>query len=258
MKTLRTIIADDEAAARRKLRSMLAKFPQIEIVADAEDGETALSLIESHLPDVAFLDIEMPALTGMNVAERLAGKAVRIVFVTAYDHYAVQAFDTSAIDYLMKPVNPSRLARCIEKLDSDNALADTDASHSRQQHPLTYATAPQLAIRHGTAARLVDLNHIAWLESTAGFCTIHLSREGQLLHKQNNLIADTSLVQTHAMLPGDQFLRISRAAIVNIQHVLGHSTHNRQMVIRLAGIDDQGLPVSRRNASVIRRRWSAL
>ncbi|MEM8500461.1 MAG: response regulator transcription factor [Pseudomonadota bacterium] len=256
MRTLRAIIADDELAARRKLRSMLAKFPQLRIVAEAEDGDTALSLIDKHRPDIAFLDIDMPVLTGMDVAQKSECTKVRIVFVTAYDHYAVQAFDTSAVDYLLKPVNPTRLAQCIEKLNGGHHLsanASKENSHSAASSP-----EQQLAIRHGAAVRIVELKHIAWLESTEGYCRIHLSKEGQLLHKQNNLIADTSLVQTHSLLPEAQFLRISRASIVNINHVVRHWTEKRQMYISLQGFDNQALPVSRRNASVIRRRWNAL
>lgn len=257
MRTLRVLIADDEPAARRKLRSMLAKFPQLCIVAEAEDGGSALSLIQTHLPDVAFLDIEMPALTGMDVARKFDTKNVRIVFVTAYDNYAVQAFEASAVDYLLKPVSPTRLAQCIEKLNSDHQ----PGINASDEHGRSAASprSQQLAIRHGAAARIVETEHIAWLESIEGYCRIHLSKEGQLLHKQNNLITDTSLVQTHSLLPEEQFLRISRAAVVNIRHIVRHWTEKRQMYIGLQGFEDQAaLPVSRRNASIVRRQWDAL
>jgi len=110
------IIADDETPLRQFLRRQLATaWPELEIVAEAVNGDEALDAIDAHAPDVAFLDIQMPAMTGLDVARR-AAKPCHIVFVTAHDEYAIQAFETAALDYLLKPVNAERLARAVERL----------------------------------------------------------------------------------------------------------------------------------------------
>lgn len=251
---MRTIIADDEAAARRKLRHMLSAYDNIEIIAEAEDGENALELIAQHQPDIAFLDIEMPELSGMEVARQLTEKNIRLVFVTAYDHYAVQAFETEAVDYLLKPVSAKRLAQCLERIAHPHRGAKA-VENKDQQATAANKPADQLAIRHGSAVRLVNVDHIVWLESIQGYCRVQLNEAGQSVHKQDSLITDTSLAQTEELLPAQQFLRISRSTIVNTDFVVRHWTEKRQMFVTLSDFADKPLAVSRRNASIVRRRW---
>ena len=113
---MRVLIVDDEAPARAKLRRMLAAFDDIEVVAEAADGALALQLVAQHAPDAVFLDIQMPELSGLDVAASLPDAAPALVFVTAFDRFALQAFDANAVDYLLKPVEPERLARSVQKL----------------------------------------------------------------------------------------------------------------------------------------------
>ncbi|MEJ2081587.1 MAG: response regulator [Acidobacteriota bacterium] len=111
MKTIRTLIVDDEELARDRLRSLLTPFPDVEVVGEAEDGEEAVEKISTLKPDLVFLDIQMPGCTGIDVAASLpAGKPV-VIFCTAYDQYAIDAFEVRAVDYLLKPVARLRLAR---------------------------------------------------------------------------------------------------------------------------------------------------
>jgi two-component system LytT family response regulator len=115
-KKLRAILVDDEKPARARLARMLAQFPEIEIVGEAQDGVAALELIDNVKPEVIFLDIEMPELDGLGVARSLGQDGPAIVFVTAYDEYALKAFDMNTVDYLVKPVAEGRLEVTIQKL----------------------------------------------------------------------------------------------------------------------------------------------
>lgn len=115
MTMLRTLIVDDEELARDRLRQLLKPFSDIDVVAEAQDGEEAISKITELRPDLVFLDIQMPAVSGIEVAASLSSPRPSIVFCTAYDQYAVDAFDVHAVDYLLKPVNRARLAKAIER-----------------------------------------------------------------------------------------------------------------------------------------------
>ena len=121
MRTLKAVIAEDEPVLRRELRDTLATlWPDLEICAEAEDGIAALREISAHAPDILFLDIQMPGLTGLEVAKHASGKC-HIAFVTAYDKYAVAAFEQGAVDYVMKPFSAARLATTIERLKAKAA-----------------------------------------------------------------------------------------------------------------------------------------
>ena len=120
------LIADDEPMLRAQLTArLLAAWPELEIVAEAGNGEEALAMAEAKRPDIAFLDIRMPVLSGLDVARELASRC-HVVFVTAYDEYAVAAFDEGAIDYVLKPPMPERIAKVVERLQTRIALAPLD------------------------------------------------------------------------------------------------------------------------------------
>src|SRR3954454_19807948 len=113
---MRALLVDDEAPARERLRRLLGEVPDVEIAGEAEDGERAMAEIARLAPDVVFLDIQMPGCTGMEVAASLPSPRPHIVFCTAFDEYAVDAFELSAVDYLLKPVNRARLARALDRV----------------------------------------------------------------------------------------------------------------------------------------------
>ena len=251
MNTIRVLIADDEPAARHKLSRMLGAFAFIDIVAEAEDGKSALQLMGEYQPDVAFLDIAMPEMTGMEVAQHAKITNIHIVFVTAYDHYAVQAFETHAADYLLKPVSADRLANCINQIEQDVRTGKHQPDDGND-HP----SAGQLSIRHGSTVRIIEVDHIAWLESVQGYCRVWLSESGQSVHDQKSVMSDNSLAKTHSLLPENQFLRASRSAIINAELVIRHRTQKRRMLLVLNGFEDQPIAVSRRNASLLRKHWA--
>ena len=129
MKRLRSIIVDDEPLARKLLRTMLAEHPDIEVVAEFEDGEEAVSGIRRLEPDVVFLDVQMPRKTGTQVLRELGkGREAEVVFVTAYDQYAVEAFEANAVDYLLKPFDDERLAETLDRVRGRALRPDAGAS----------------------------------------------------------------------------------------------------------------------------------
>jgi two-component SAPR family response regulator len=132
MTQAKAIIADDEKQLRMHLKSMLSDiWPELTICGEAENGKEALELIEEYCPDVAFLDIKMPGLSGMEAAKRIA-KTCRVVFITAYDKYAVEAFDNEAIDYLLKPVTRERLDKAVKRLQKDIAVSSKPSTGTRR------------------------------------------------------------------------------------------------------------------------------
>ena len=196
---MRVLIVDDEAPARAKLRRMLAAFDDIEVVAEASDGAQALQLVEQHAPDAVFLDIQMPELSGLDVAASLPDGAPALVFVTAFDRFALQAFDANAIDYLLKPVEPERLARSVQRL----------RGRSPQQRP--HAGAPaQLMIPDRGRVHIVRCADIEWLQSADNYVSVFAGGQALLMRRTlAGLLEDL----------GESFVRCHRSAAVAIAQV---------------------------------------
>lgn len=257
MKKLRVLIADDEEPARRKISALVEAQPNCELIAQAKNGQEALQQITQAEPDIAFLDISMPMLSGMEVARQVQHSKTRIVFVTAYDRFAVDAFAAQAADYLLKPINNERFAQCIARLvqglsepAENTSLSPTGTENSKEE-------IKQLGIRHGSATRIVDIEHIIWLEATTGYCLIHLNTAGQHVHGQAILITDASLAQVAALLPSANYLRIHRATVINTSYVVRHWTRERRMFITLRDVTDREFRVSRSHAAQVRSLWPA-
>jgi two-component system, LytTR family, response regulator len=197
---MRVLIVDDEAPARAKLRRMLAAFDDIEVVAEAADGAQALQLVEQHTPDALFLDIQMPELSGLDVAASLPDGATALVFVTAFDRYALKAFDTNAIDYLLKPVEPERLARSVQRLRERRAAA-----------PRAHPGAPaQLMIPDRGRIHVVRCADIEWLQSADNYVTVHANGQALLMRRTlAGLLEDL----------GEGFVRSHRGAAVALAQV---------------------------------------
>jgi DNA-binding LytR/AlgR family response regulator len=183
------IIADDEPPLRQWLRAALSTaWPELLICAEAENGPQALELIAAHQPQIAFLDIKMPGLNGLEVARRVAGSC-RIVFITAYDHFAVEAFEREAVDYLLKPVDSERLARTVERLKTHltgpepapaaiAALLRSLEARLSAERPKPYLQ--WIQIQDQQALRLIPVQEIACLQAQDKY-TVVLTREGEFL-----------------------------------------------------------------------------
>ncbi len=207
-RTLRVLLADDEAPARHKLRRWLSEQPDLQVVCDAEDGLGAARDIETLRPDLAFLDIQMPGLSGLEVAAQLEeSTAPLIVFVTAFDEHAVKAFDLNAVDYLLKPYDKDRLLRSLERVrercragPQRTAAVATARAHTHSSE--------RLLVPDGERLELIDSASIEWLESDDNYVHVHTARRRYLLRR--------TLQDLLAQLGEQRFARIHKSAAVNI------------------------------------------
>jgi two-component system LytT family response regulator len=211
MKGTRVMVVDDEPLARRLLAEMLAAAG-VEIVAEADTGLAAVDAIRRHQPDIVFLDIQMPELDGFGVIEALGDALPAIIFVTAYDEYAVRAFEVEALDYLLKPFDAERVARALERgrerLESrDTARAGAAARRIAARVTVSVPRRARLPVHVEGAVRFVDTASIDWVEADGKLARIHRGKE-QIVTRQ--AISDLE----DALAPFD-FVRVHRSAIVN-------------------------------------------
>lgn len=203
---MRVIIVDDEHLARALLREYLAQHPDIEIVAECANGFEAVKAIGELNPDLVFLDIQMPKLDGFEVVE-LAGARTRYVFVTAYDQFALKAFEVRAIDYLLKPFSRERLAQALDSARSRvvprEAVEAVAAEAARRNGPMT-----RVLVRDGARVHVVPAESIDWIEAQDDYVEIH---SGGKAHLKNGRMAELE----QGLDPG-LFLRVHRSYIVNV------------------------------------------
>ncbi len=218
MLPIRAIIADDEKALRDYLRRQLEKtWPELEILAEAENGRQALSLITSQKPDIAFLDIRMPGLSGIDVASKMSGQC-RIVFVTAYDQYAVDAFEKAAVDYLLKPVTSDRLEKTVARLKASlnttpppirelSDILETLRRSGQKNHPAQYLNWIRVQYRDGI--RLIPVGDVCYFKASDKYTVVRTQDQEALIRKPI-----TTLVKE---LDPSIFWQIHRSTIVNVK-----------------------------------------
>ena len=214
---IRTLIVDDEPLARERLRRLLHDHPEIQIVGECADGQAAVEAIGSERPELIFLDVQMPELDGFGVLEAVGSQtAPVIVFVTAYDKFALRAFEVHAVDYLLKPFDRERfqtaLGRALERVKQrKNGAADADQAAVLTE--LKPATKPleRLAVKSSGRVVLVKVADIDYVEAAHNYVELHVDKQAHLLRETLNSI--------EGRLPPDKFVRISRSVIVNIERV---------------------------------------
>jgi DNA-binding LytR/AlgR family response regulator len=244
MKTPTALIADDEPLLRDALARLLAQaWPELQIVAQARNGREAVEHFEAQQPDICFLDVHMPGLNGVEAA-KLIGRRAHLVFVTAFDQYALQAFEQGALDYLVKPVEPARLADTVQRLKQRLAgppVADAEALIAQLAARLgaPAAAAPLKWIRAsvGQTLRLIPVEEIAYLKSDEKY-TLVAWTEGEALIR-------TPLKELIGQLDAAQFAQVHRSVVVNLR-AISHVTRglNETADVHLKGRDEV-LPVSR-------------
>jgi len=194
------MLVDDEAPARARLRRLLLAHTEIEIVAEAHNGREALELHAAHAPDALFLDVQMPEVDGLSVAASLPEPAPAIVFVTAFDHYALPAFDAAALDYLLKPADAEHVARAVRRLLQRSAAAVGAARPAPSQ----------LVIPDRGRTWVVAVADIEWLEAADNYVVVHAGARAPLLRRAlGALLADL----------GPAFVRTQRGAAVALAQV---------------------------------------
>ncbi|HYE50655.1 MAG TPA: LytTR family DNA-binding domain-containing protein [Azospirillaceae bacterium] len=251
------LVADDEPLLRRSLVRLLSQaWPELSVVAQARNGREAVEQAEALRPDVCFLDVHMPGLSGVEAA-RLIGRRAHLVFVTAFDQYAVQAFEQGALDYLVKPVEPPRLADTVGRLQERlraQPAADTDALLERLVARLMQRAAPEplrwLRVSVGTALRLVPVEEVDFLRSEDKYTLVAWRGEGG---RPCEGLVRTPLKELAERLDPAQFAQVHRSAVVNLRAV-SHVTRNDNETadVHLKGRAET-LPVSRSHLHLFRQ-----
>lgn len=218
IRRLRTLIVDDEPPARKRLVSLLAAEPDLELVGEASSGTDAVSLIASERPDLVFLDIQMPGLDGFGVIREIArNQPPLVVFVTAHDEHAIKAFEVEAVDYVLKPVVAPRLKEAVRRaVDRFRSGGTLDMSRElarlldRVGQPAT-ATTARLPIKRDGSVTFLKVDDVDWLEADGDYVRIHA---GKATHTVRDTIAEVI-----SKLPPDRFVRVHRSIVVNTERI---------------------------------------
>ena len=251
------LIADDEPLLRDALERLLTRaWPELGVVARARNGREAVELFEAERPDVCFLDVQMPGLTGVEAASEI-GRRAHIVFVTAYDQYAVQAFAQGVLDYLVKPVEPARLAETVarvkERLRAAEPATNTETLLEQLAASLGRdATAPLRWVRAsvGETVRLIPVEDIDFLHSDQKYTVVAWHDDAG---KPREAVIRMPLKEIAAQLDSTQFAQVHRSVVVNLRSIeLVTRTANETADIRLKGRDEV-LPVSRSYVHLFRQ-----
>jgi two-component system response regulator AlgR len=232
---LRLLIADDEPLAAERLQLLLAQAPQVDLVGTASDGESAVRMADALGPDLLLLDIEMPGLDGIDVARALAAKqpSAAVVFITAFDQFAVAAFEVEAVDYLMKPVTPERLQRALKRA--------RDYLHRREKAPAREPSPASPYLEEFWASDLSGLVRIASrdidrVSAERDYMRLHVGRRSWLIHHSMNALEEG--------LDPELFVRLHRSAIVRKDFIAGFTRNpSGRWIARLTDGTEQ--PVGR-------------
>ncbi|MDX1420125.1 MAG: LytTR family DNA-binding domain-containing protein [Rubricoccaceae bacterium] len=261
MEPLRTLIADDEPLARETIRLLLDGVPDVEAAWEASDGAEAVEAIEAHAPDLVFLDVQMPALDGFGVIEAVGpGRMPVTVFVTAYDDYALRAFEEGALDYLLKPYDDARFAAALDRArtrvrerrrSEGGDLADRLETllAGRPGAPEGDAPLDRLLIRDGGRLTVLRAETIDWVEAAGDYQVLHVGPKTHLLRE--------TLSNLTRQLDGRRFVRIHRSTLVNLDRVRELKPYDHgDYLVRLH--DGTELRLSRRYWKAVEARLGGL
>ena len=247
MEKIKTIIIDDETPARELLRHMLKENEAIDIISECADGFCALKEIREQRPDLIFLDIQMPKLTGFELIEVLDWRP-EVIFTTAYDQFAIKAFELNAIDYLLKPFSKSRLdealAKAVERInrkENRNSSIDALVSHRPEESgPLT-----RIVIRKGSGIKIIPLANITYFGAEDDYVMIYYN-EGKALKQQTMKYYEDNL-------PESSFLRVHRSYIVNLEKITRLEPYSKDNYVAVLSTGEK-IPVSRAGYKTLREK----
>ncbi|MDI9308699.1 MAG: LytTR family DNA-binding domain-containing protein [Limnohabitans sp.] len=238
MKKIQTIIVEDSRLARNELKELIKDYPEIEVIAEAENVDKAYELITKHKPDLIFLDINMPEKDGFELLEMLDDVPIT-VFTTAFDEYAIKSFEYNALDYLMKPVSASRFSKAIEKVK-----AKLDAKEEQAENKLKNSN--QIFIKDGEKCWLIKIGDIYLFEVEGNYTKVYFNNEKALLNK--------SLNQIEKKLP-DEFFRANRNQIINTTYIQNIDLwFSGNLLVHLK--DNTKIEISRRQSSLFKELMS--
>jgi len=214
---VRALIVDDEPLARRRVAQLLAAESDVEIVGDAADGEEAVQLIEQLRPDLVFLDVQMPEVDGFDVLEAIRGEQMpAVIFATAFDQFALRAFDANAVDYLLKPYGEERFRAALGRARA-RLRAGRREEMTQQLHALLAARGAErryperLVVRVGPKLLFVPVADVDWVDVDGNYVRIHVGARSYLLRETLSTLSER--------LPPERFLRIHRSTLVNVERV---------------------------------------
>ena len=239
MRTFKTIIIDDERLAREEVKRALSPFPELKIVGEASDVKTAISLIESKRPDLIFLDIHMPEKSGFDLLEGLT-TVPPVIFTTAYDQYAVKAFEVNALDYLVKPIRQERFTKTIAKIRKELTEKPYNAA--------PFSVHQKIFFKDGENCYFVPLSDIRLIESYDNYARLYFGDKKAMIKRTLNMLEEK--------LDPKSFFRVNRGQIINIQYIQKISSHfkNKLRVILTTG---ETLDVSTRQTAKF-KNWNSL
>jgi len=239
---MKAIIIDDERLAREEIKKLLAPYPEIEIVGEAANADTAIESIKQLKPDVLFLDIQMPGKSGFDLLEEISG-VPDIVFVTAYDEFAIRAFEVNALDYLLKPVQASRLAETVKKILNKDSFEKQEIKEQTQ----ALNDDDQVFVKDGEKCWFVKLSDIRLFESEGNYVRVHFDKNRPLILRSLNNLDER--------LNNRTFFRASRKHIINLKWVEGiENWFNGGLMVKLKG--GEPIEISRRQAAKLKDMMS--
>jgi len=240
---MKALLIDDERLARNELRRLLAAFSAITIVGEAANAAQARTQIAAQHPDLLFLDVQMPGETGMQLLESLEPPVPQVIFTTAYDEFAVKAFELNALDYLLKPVDPTRLAAAVERLQVKAGAAPVDAA----EKPARLAAADKVFVREGDRCWFVEVKQIRLLESEGNYTRVHFDDAQPQLFRSLNAMEER--------LDAKSFFRANRRQIINLAWIEKiEPWFSGGLLVQLKG--GVKVELSRRQAQEFRERMS--
>lgn len=244
---IKALIIDDERLARKELASLLKKHDDIDILDEASNADEAYEKIQELSPDLLFLDIQMPEKTGFDLLEMLP-KVPKVIFTTAYDEFAIKAFEINALDYLLKPIEPKRLESALQKVRELVEAEDReDPTENKKMNTAAFSENDQVFVKDGDKCWFVHLKDIRLLESDGNYVKVYFNNFRPLIHRSLNALDEK--------LDSNMFFRASRKYIINLKWIDKiEPWFNGGLMVTLKG--DERVEISRRQAAKFKERLS--
>jgi len=232
---IKAVLIDDEPLSREIIKSYLKKFPSIEVVDECNDGFEGVKSIQQHQPELVFLDIQMPKINGFEMLE-LVSPMPAVIFITAFDEFALKAFEANAIDYLLKPVAEDRFEKAVQKFLDKVSPAETQTSSLLEKMAQTPAQNNRVVVKTGNKVKIIPIHEIQYLEADDDFVKI-ITEEGTFLKNKTMTFYEQTL-------DGNQFVRVHRSYIVHISQITKIEPYQKETHLAILR-NGQQIPISK-------------
>ena len=232
---IKAVLIDDEPLSREIIKSYLKKFPSIEVVDECNDGFEGVKSIQQHQPELVFLDIQMPKINGFEMLE-LVSPMPAVIFITAFDEFALKAFEANAIDYLLKPVAEDRFEKAVQKFLDKVSPAETQTSSLLEKMAHTPAQNNRVVVKTGNKVKIIPIHEIQYLEADDDFVKI-ITAEGTFLKNKTMTFYEQTL-------DGNQFVRVHRSYIVHVSQITKIEPYQKETHLAILR-NGQQIPISK-------------